>query len=153
MARSYTFQYNVTTTTNTAYPLGLLTTGGSATNQYRIYDVLSGSDATPVDQATKFQLIRSSTTGNTLSVQSNFGITPGDPAPTSLSYLMNSGGSTITVAGVVLTWAQNQRATFRWVAAPERELYSPVGAQAGIGLISPVLTAAYNVVISEEFTE
>ena len=158
MARNYTFQFASSCTASSTIALGYIF-NITAINQFRIYDILSGSDASPIDQAAKFQLVRASTTGNTLTVGSAFGINPADPVPTAFVYTnpSNPGGTSPTMTGPssLLTWAQNQRATFRWVAAPEREIYSTIGSiQNGFGTITPVISGSnWNCVLTEEFTE
>ncbi len=61
-----------------------------------------------------------------------------DPA----SVTSAAGGSFLsgnpTIGVTLLQWSQNQRATFRWVAAPNSELLVPATAANGIGLLNPV---------------
>src|SRR3979490_383820 len=50
-----------------------------ATTRARIYDIIVGSDATPVDVATKFNVIRGTVSGTGTAVTPNT-LDPGDPA-------------------------------------------------------------------------
>jgi hypothetical protein len=60
---------------------------------------------------------------------------------------------TLTAGATLLNWAQNQRATFRWVAAPGKELVIPATTAYGIVLMNPVLTGAFNVDCVIQFEE
>jgi hypothetical protein len=48
---------------------------------------------------------------------------------------------TYTAAAILLQIPLNQRATFRWVAAPGGELVAPATASNGLGIISPTGSA------------
>jgi hypothetical protein len=118
----------------------------------RIYDLVMGSPSTPGDQAASFAVRRSSTasTGGTAITPSP--IDPGDPASTTTAMVAPS-MSAPTLGVQLLQWSQNQRATFRWVAAPGKELVAPATANNGLTLMNPVLTGAFNVDFTIEFEE
>lgn len=102
----------------------------------KIHQLVIGSDATPADIATRFDVLRHTAAGvgGTAAVEK-----PVDPqmGPTSL---LNLRGGTMTEptyeADFLLEVALNQRATFTWIANPGRELRTTVGAANGIGLRS-----------------
>ena len=60
---------------------------------------------------------------------------------------------TLTAGAFLLQWAQNLRATFRWVAAPGKELVAPATASNGLTLMNTVMTGAFNVSFTLEFEE
>lgn len=118
----------------------------------KIYDLMLGSASTPADQAASWVIKRSTTasTGGTAVTPSP--IDPGDPASTSTAMVAPTmSAPTLTV--VLLAWAQNQRATFRWVAAPGKELVCPATANNGLTLMNPTLTSAFNISATIEFEE
>jgi hypothetical protein len=138
MARSYAAAWNATNTQSATVPIMTLT--GAATIRPAIYDIIHGSDATPADNAGTFLMRR-----HTTAPASGTAITPApiDPAnPASLASAMmgpSIGAPTLTANTSVLQWAQNQRATFRWVAAPGKELYIPATANNGLSLLPTVV--------------
>ena len=101
-----------------------------------IHQLILGSDATPADVATRFDVIRHTTAGAAGTAVSE---EPNDPqrAPTSL---LNLRGGTMTEptysANFLVEIALNQRATFTWIANPGRELRTTVGTANGIGVRS-----------------
>ena len=112
---------------------------GAATVRARIYDIILGSVATPADNAAKFQLQRSTTAGTTpVTVVVAQAL---DPAEAAAVTTCNQGtyatNPVLTAAAFLLQWSQNQRATFRWVAAPGGEFVIPAVAANGIALVSP----------------
>ena len=153
MARSYSINGNLTNTASASAPL--LDIRSTTTIRPKVYDLTCGSDATPADQATKYALQRSTTIGTTpvtsITPQT---LDPGDPA--SLMPATQQGtwaaNPTLTANAFMLQWAQNLRATFRWVAAPSKEIVLPAAAN-GLALMSLVTTAAYNAVYSFEVEE
>lgn len=151
MARSYSvFADNIAAQNSATVPQAQIVS--AATVRPKLYDLMLGSPSTPADQAASWVIKRSSTasTGGTAVTPSP--IDPADPA--SLAAAMVAPSMTAPTLGVVLLqWAQNLRATFRWVAAPGKELVAPATAANGLTLLNPVLTAAFNVSFTLEFEE
>jgi hypothetical protein len=110
----------------------------------KVYEINTGCDATPADQAQKFAFYRTT---------ANFG-TPGAAVvgapldqgdPVAVTTFQTPGGTAVTQTGVTpLQWAQNQRANFRWIAAPDSEIVIPASATGGLALMCPVSTASSN---------
>lgn len=143
MARRYAIAGNATNTQSATLPL--VTVIGAATIRPKVYDITFGSDATPADNAGKFAFQRCTTTGTVGSSITPQALDPGDPAALCSSGLaVFSVGPTLTASAFVLQWAQNQRATFRWVAAPNGELVIPATASNGLALMALVTTTAVN---------
>lgn len=107
-----------------------------------IYDLISGSDATPGDQAVEFSLQRTTTAGTATSVTPQ-ALDSGDPAATATAGKAHSAEPTYTSNAILLNITHNQRATFRWVAAPEGELILPAAAN-GVGALIDTVTTAFN---------
>jgi hypothetical protein len=105
----------------------------AATIRPKIYDLICGSDATPADNAAEYNLQRDTAAGTATSFTPVV-IDPGDPAALSSAGYNHSVEPTYTANALLLEWAQNQRATFRWVAAPEGELVLPATAANGAGI-------------------
>lgn len=101
----------------------------------RIHQLVIGSDATPADVATRFDMIRHTVagTGGTAVVEK-----PTDPQMAAAACNLRGGTMTEPTyeADFLLEIALNQRATFTWIANPGRELRTTVGTANGIGLRS-----------------
>lgn len=157
MARSYSINGNCINTASATLPLGNLV--GAATVRPKIYDVNVGSDATPADNAAKYAFQRSTTVGTWAGAGGAAitpqGLDPGDPSSLcSANQGVCSVGPTLTASAFLLQFAVNQRATFRWVAAPSKELVIPATASNGLCLMSLVVGgSAFNTVFSIEFEE
>jgi hypothetical protein len=151
MARSYSvFMDNIAAQNSATVPQAQIV--ATTAVRPKIYDLMLGSPSTPADQAASWVIKRSTTasTGGTAVTPSP--IDPGDPASTSTAMAAPS-MSAPTLGVVLLQWAQNLRATFRWVAAPGKELVAPATASNGMTMLNPVLTGAFNVSITIEFEE
>ncbi len=140
--RRYTGFSNATNTVSTTVPM--FTIVANTTVRVRVYDFISGSDATPADAATKLGFRRISARGtSTASVTPN-ALDPADPAALALYDTTWSVNPTITASSEVLQVAHNQRATFRWVAQPDSEIVIPATSGAGLALMSIVASATAN---------
>ena len=131
MARRYAIDGQDTNTATTSI-LGLTS---ATTVRPRIFDLIMGSDATPADNAAKYVLQRYTAAGTATSVTPQ-AIDPADPAALASAGKAHTVEPTYTANAIMLHWAQNQRATFRWVAAPMSEIVLPATAANGIGIQS-----------------
>ena len=80
-----------------------------------------------------------STGGNTSITPTTF--EPADPQAAILGFTANTGGATLS--SVLMGIGLNQRATFRWVAAPTKEMVVAATQYLGIGIVVQSQTAAY----------
>ena len=131
MARRYAIDGQDTNTATTSI-LGLTS---ATTVRPRIFDLIMGSDATPADNAAKYVLQRYTAAGTATSVTPQ-AIDPADPAALASAGKAHTVEPTYTANAIMLHWAQNQRATFRWVAAPMSEIVLPATAANGVGIQS-----------------
>lgn len=116
-----------------------------------IYDLVSGSDATPADAAVEVNLQRTTTAGTSTSVTPQ-ALDSGDPAATATAGEAHSAEPTYTANAVLLNFMQNQRATFRWVSAPEGEIKLPAAAN-GVGALSVTVSSAFNQGLTVHYLE
>lgn len=119
--------------TNTAGTTILGVDAGTTAHRIKVYDVVVGSDATPADNAAEYVLQRYTVDGTSTAVTPQ-ALDPGDAAALAEAGEAHSAEPTYTANAILLQWAQNQRATFRWVAVPGGELIIPATADSGIGL-------------------
>lgn len=103
---------------------------GAATIRPTVYDFMVGSRATPADACCTYDIARTSTavTGGTTPTPSP--LNPTDTAAITTGVANGTGGGTKGV--ILLSVSVNQRATFRWVAAPGSELQCAQAASGGI---------------------
>jgi len=100
-----------------------------------IYDVAVGTDGTPADNAMVFQIDRQTTLGTGGQTATITPLDSTDPAAGLVGTINIATTEPTTTAGTaLLVLGINQRATYRWVAAPGGELVVPGTNLAGLGL-------------------
>ena len=130
MARRYVLSGTDTNTAATTQ----IELRSTTTIRPKVYDVLISSVATPADNAGEYFLQRTTTAGTSTALTAQL-IDPGDPAAITLAGINHSAEPAYTANAVMLRVATNQRATFRWVAAPNGEIILPAAAN-GLGLLA-----------------
>ena len=143
MARSYAISYTGANG-GVGYPqLGIGHTVASPTVRPRIFEWEFGSVATPADQASKVQITRWGTAAPTGGSTPTIGVLDSlDPAAIAVPYAACTGGC--TMGTIMMMVSINQRATFRWVAAPGKEIVLPALQYNGAGIQIASQSAAYN---------
>ncbi len=108
--------------------------GITATTAVRpsLMDLVISSNATPADNSSEWWVLRFSAAGTSTAV-TPAAFDSGDPAATTVCGKNHSVEPTYA-AVPLLDFAHNQRATFRWVAAPGEEIVSPATAANGLGI-------------------
>jgi hypothetical protein len=102
----------------------------------KIGDVILGSDGQPDDKAVQWRLTRYTSPGTSSPVTPS-PIDPADAAFCGAAGESHSVDPTYTVGQILLFVSFNQRATFRWMAAPGGELVYPAVSGNGIGISTP----------------
>jgi hypothetical protein len=110
----------------------------SATTRGGLCEFEISSDATPVEQSGEYQVVRTTTTGTT-PVSGNTTIVKlnsfSPAAGCTFDGCAGYSGAEPTVGDVVMDISVHQKATFRWVAYPGREIWSTPAASAGVGFV------------------
>lgn len=149
MARRYSVDGQDTNTAATTI-LGLTS---AATVRPKLYDMVMGSDATPADNAAEYVLQRYTAAGTVTAVTPQ-ALDPGDPAALASAGEAHTVEPTYTSNAIMLQWAQNQRATFRWVAAPGGEIVLPATAANGVGVqVIGIAGSAVNMNVTFHYEE
>ena len=139
-------RYAITHQTAAGADLGIVSLIGSTAVVIKIYDLILGSDATPADQAGEFELNRITTAG-----VGGTTLTEVKLDPLTAAAVADCRGGTYATEPVdtanteMLQIGLNQRATFRWVAAPGGELMSTALAVNGLFLRCVAHTATPNI--------
>jgi len=116
-------------------------------------NLVCGSDATPADNAAEYVLQRYTVDGTSTAV-TPLALDPADAAALAEAGEAHSVEPTYTANAIALQWAQNQRATFRWVAAPGGEIIVPATADSGVGVqVITVSGSAVNTNVMIHFEE
>lgn len=116
--------------------INLFNPAATPTSRGKIYDLVVGCSATPGDQAGKFFVARTTAVGTEGSGFTPNNLDPVGPAGAYDSGIAHSAEPTYTANKQLLTIGLNQRATFRWVAAPGAELLLAATQNNGAGLKS-----------------
>jgi len=111
---------------SSSYKTLVSVTSSSVTQARRgqIYDLTIGTDGTPADNALVFDVSRQTAVGTATSATPVL-LNPADAAMLGVAAVNYTAEGTITAASSVLSLGVNQRATYRWVAAPGSELVYP----------------------------
>lgn len=119
----------------------LLTLISATTIRPCLYEIITGCEATPADQATDFKVVRFTAVGVEGSGFTPLAHDPADPASLA-DYGSGVFGTepTYTASAFLLQWSQNQRVTFRFVTIPEMGFLAPATAANGIGIKSSSAT-------------
>lgn len=127
-------------TLSTSASLGVV--GATATaRRGKVYDYTLGSEATPADAAILFVLQRFTAAGTTTAVTPQ-PLDPADAASAAAGGQNATVEPTYTANQILAKVALNQRATYRWVAAPGSELVYPATNASGIGIQTPTAPAS-----------
>jgi hypothetical protein len=142
-------------------------TQGSGLRRGKLYDILIGTNGTPADNYMEFIVQRatlltsgSAWTGSLSSASSGFALDTADPNMAGFSAANSSNEGQVSLASLPSPWyvGINQRASYRWVAAPGSEiLYPAVSSATGQnGLVLQTRSGGYtgtatgNVLLQEQ---
>ena len=133
------FAANMTRTASATLSVGAQTAAASNPRKYELYDFVFGSaEAAPADGNSLWQIQRCTTAGTAGSSVTPQGIDPGDTvAATTVCGQAHSADPKLTSNAILLSIGLNQRATFRWVPAPGKELIVPATASNGLAIRTP----------------
>ena len=134
----YGCEFNRTASTTAA--LGSIGADATRPRRGKIYDLIFGSEASPADNAFRYILQRCTALGTSTAVTPR-PLDPADAATEADAGENHTVEPTFTANEIVLAVALNQRATFRWVAAPGGELVYPATASNGLGIQTPTASA------------
>lgn len=127
-------------TASTTLSVGTITADATRPRRGKWYDIILGADGTVGDNPFLYTIQRCTAAGTSTSVVPQ-PLDPADAATETDAGENHTIEPTYTAAAILLNIALNQRATFRWVAAPGSELVTPATASNGIGVQSPTSSA------------
>lgn len=120
---------------SSSYKSIVTATSSSATQARRgqIYDVMVGTDGTPADNAVVYDISRQTAAG-TITAVTAVSLNPADAAFLGLAAANATIEGTVTATSSVFNVGVNQRASYRWVAAPGSEFIYPATTANGFTL-------------------
>ena len=139
-------------TSSTTVAVGAVYCPGSGMRRVKLYDITFGSETTAADNAILHVLNRS-TTAPTATAFTALPLDPADAAAVTLVGENATVQGTNTAGAILLSVPLNQRATFRWVAAPGGELVIPATASNGVHFNTPTATNTPAITINCHFEE
>lgn len=131
-------------TASTTLSVGTLVSAATV-RRVKWYDIMFGSEATPADAAILWA-VRRCTTAGTSTLVTAVSLDPGDGAALTVGGENHTIEPAYTAGLTLLNIAVNQRATFRWVAAPGGELVTPATSANGAGIDTDILSTGTPVV-------
>jgi hypothetical protein len=146
------FGTTMTRTLSTTLDVGSVINAASNMRRFQVYDFMFDSDATPGDTALLWTVGRQSAVATGGTAPAINPLDAGDVlAATVVPNQAPSTNGTHVATSTLLSVPLNQRATFRWVAAPGSELVSPVTASNGfyINAVTGTVAVEANVLINE----
>jgi len=122
-------------TVSGSYKSVLSVVASSATQARRgkVFDVLIGTNGTPADNYLQWDISRVTAAGTSTSVTPQ-ALDPADAAALGLAGNNHTVEPTVTAGSSLLNVGVNQRASYRWVAAPGSELVFPALNANGLAL-------------------
>lgn len=119
---------------STSYKTLVALTAATATlRRAWLYDLMIGTAGTPADNSYVFDISRQTAAGTSTSGTPTI-LDPADTAAGTVGSLNFTAEGTITAASSLFNVAINQRASYRWVAAPGSELVIPATNLAGLAV-------------------
>jgi hypothetical protein len=134
------FAIDLGRTASTVASLGTVTADATRPKRMKFYDAIIGAQGTVGDNPFLYTFQRCTAAGTSTAVVPQ----PLDPADAATEQDAGENHTiepTYTAAAILLNIALNQRATFRWVAAPGSELVTPATAANGVGVQTPTSSA------------
>jgi hypothetical protein len=127
-------------TGSTSASTGSVTADATRPRRGKLFDISFGSEAAAADNPFLWRVARITAAGTSTAVTPQ----PLDPADAATE--MDAGENhtiepTYTAGQIMGHFPLNQRATFRWVASPGKEIVFPATASNGLGIISPTGSA------------
>jgi hypothetical protein len=120
-------------TASTTASVGTITADATRPRRLKWYDVIFGSQGTVGDNPFLYTVQRCTAAGTSTAVTPQ-PLDPADAATEADAGENHTIEPTYTAAAIMLNIALNQRATFRWVAAPYGEIVTPATASNGAGV-------------------
>lgn len=138
------FGVNMTRTASATLSVGTLTAAASNPRRYKLYDWGFGAaEGTVGDGVFEWEIQRCTAVGTATAVTIPSALDPGDTqAATTVCNQNHTVDATVTANQVVFGMGLNQRASFRWVPAPGKELIIPATASNGFAFRTPIASAA-----------
>lgn len=139
-------------TASASASVGHLSCPGASMRRIRLYEFVFGSEGTPADVANLWQWQRTTAIGTSTGVTPQL-LDPADAALITVAGQNHTVEPTYTANAIMHSAALNQKATYRWIAAPECEIIVPATANNGLGLKTPTAGSSVGITATAYFQE
>ena len=128
-------------TASTTLSVGtLVASSGVQVRRFQVYDIAWSSEATPGDGVFLHRVARITAAGTSTAV-TPVALDSADAAAVEVAGQANTVDATYTANSTLISVALNQRATWRWIAAPGGELVAPATNASGFGWATPTASS------------
>ena len=115
--------------TSASYKTAIVITSSATVRRIKWYDILVGTAGTPADNYMQFDVSRVTAAG-TSTAFTPLQLDPADAVALSAAGVNSTVEPTVTASSSMWNVGINQRASYRWVAAPGSELLYPAASSA-----------------------
>jgi hypothetical protein len=112
--------------------ISMTAASGTALRRIKLYDLLLGTNGTPADNYIEWDVSRQTAAASGGTTATALPLDPADAAALTVCYIDPTGEGTVTANSTLFYIGVNQRASYRWVAAPGSELVGPATNLAGL---------------------
>lgn len=119
-------------TNDTTKTTGTISAPGSSPRRLSIYEIIIGSEGAVADNPFLWTIQRTTAAGTSTAVTPQ-ALDPADAACVAVGGENHTVEPTYTASAILMNIALNQRATFRFCAAPGGEIVTPASNNAGVG--------------------
>ena len=116
-----------------AYKSLITLAAGATPKRIKLYDLLIGTNGTPADNFMEWDISRVTAAGTGTALTPNV-LDAADSAALASSLANLTAEPTVTAASSLFYVGVNQRASYRWVAAPGSELVAPATTASGFAI-------------------
>lgn len=139
-------------TASASASVGAVSAPGSSMRRYKLYEFVFGSEGAPADVANLWQIQRTTAAGTSTAVTPQL-LDTADAAVVTVAGQNHTIEPTYTAGAVVADAPLNQKATYRWIAAPGKEIVVPATASNGLGIKTPTAGSAVAITAMVYFEE
>ena len=120
--------------TSSTYKTQISITASSTTavRRIKLYDILIGTNGTPADNYIEWDVSRQTAAGSGGTTATAVPLDSADAAALTVCYIDPTSEPTVTANSSMFYVGVNQRASYRWVAAPGSEIVGPATNLAGM---------------------
>lgn len=118
--------------TSSTYKTQISIVSSATVRRLKLYDLLIGTNGTPADNYIEWDVSRQTAASTGGTTATALPLDPADAAALTVCAIDPTGEGTVTANSSMFYIGVNQRASYRWVAAPGSEIVGPATSAAGL---------------------